>query len=146
MIKCFNSLQTIYCNASLQYNKDIRGITMLNKRLIHLRKQKNMTQEQVSKIIGVTRPAYTAYEKGSRTPDYDILQSLADYYDVSIDYLLGRTDNPTPIDRKDEKEFFKAISDPDLERWYAELPQSEEEDLKRLRKMWEIIKSDSDRK
>src|SRR5699024_12340045 len=108
-----------------------------NKRLNHLRKQKDMIQVQVSTIIGVTRPTYTAYEKGSRTSDYDILQSLADYYDVSIDYLLGRTDNPAPIDRRDEKEFFKALSDPDLKRWYAELPQSEEEDLKRLRKMWE---------
>ncbi|MUV38137.1 Repressor LexA [Lentibacillus sp. JNUCC-1] len=119
---------------------------MLSKRLIYLRKQKNLTQEQISKIIGVSRPAYTAYEKKTRTPDYDILQSLADYYEVSIDYLLGRTDNPTPIDRKDEKEFFKAITDPDLERWYTELPQSDEEDLKKLRRMWEIIKSDPDRK
>src|SRR5699024_9636165 len=110
------------------------------------RKQKDMTQDQVSKIIGVTSPAYTAYEKGSRTPDYDILQSLADYYDVSIDYLLGRTDNPAPIDRRDEIEFFKALSDPELKRWYAELTKSDEEDLKRLSKMWEIIKSDPDRK
>src|SRR5690625_7080561 len=112
-MKCYLLLQSIYCNAPLKYKEDIRGITMRNKRLIHLRKQKDMTQDQVSKIIPVTRPAYTAYEKGSRTHDYDILQSLADYYDVSIDYLLGRTDNPAPIDRRDEKEFFKALSDPD---------------------------------
>src|SRR5699024_5158666 len=137
-MKCVVLLQSIYCNAPLQYNEDISGIKLLNKRLIHLRKQKDMTQDQVSKIIGITRTANTTYVIASRTTDYDIIQTLSDYYDVSNDDLLGRTDKPAPIDRRDKKEFFKALSEPDLKRWYAELPQSAEEDLKRLRKMWEI--------
>ena len=65
---------------------------MLKDRLVKLRKEKRKTQDEIAKIIGVTRPAYTAYERGNRTPDYDILEALADYFEVSTDYLLGRTD------------------------------------------------------
>jgi len=88
---------------------------VLSKRLIELRKQKNKTQEDIAKVIGVTRPAYTAYERGLRTPDYDILVTLADYFDVSVDYLLGRTDNPNPPDQlpelteQDEKDIAKDL-------------------------------------
>jgi|SRR5690625_780435 len=117
---------------------------MLKHRLISLRNKHNKTQEQIAKLIGVTRPAYTAYEKGNRTPDHDILIILADYYEVSIDYLLGRTDNPDPIDSQDDMKFLNEISDPDLKRWFIGLPLSEEDDLKKLRKMWEIIKDEKD--
>jgi len=66
---------------------------MLKDKLIKLRKEKKKTQQQVADVIGVSRPAYTAYERGTRTPDYDILQSLANYFDVTIDHLLGRSYN-----------------------------------------------------
>lgn len=63
-------------------------IILLKDQLIKLRKQKNKTQEEVAKFLGITRPAYTAYESGNRQPDYDSLIKLAEYYDVSLDYLL----------------------------------------------------------
>lgn len=67
---------------------------MLADRLRLLRSQENKTQQQVADYLGITRPAYTAYEKGNRTPDYDLLTKIADYFGVSTDYLLGRTDIP----------------------------------------------------
>ncbi|MDE3837895.1 XRE family transcriptional regulator [Bacillus methanolicus] len=69
---------------------------MLAERLVKLRKENNYTQQRVADFLGITRPAYTAYERGTRQPDYDILTKLADFYDVSVDYLLGRTDDPEP--------------------------------------------------
>jgi transcriptional regulator with XRE-family HTH domain len=66
---------------------------MLGVRLKYLRKSDNKTQQDIADILGITRPAYTAYEQGKRNPDYEILEKIADYYNVSIDYLLGRTDN-----------------------------------------------------
>lgn len=69
---------------------------MLSKRLAYLRKNKEITQEQIANIIGVSRPTYTAYEMGRRQPDYETLQKLADFFGVTIDYLLGRTDAPNP--------------------------------------------------
>lgn len=66
---------------------------MLGTRLKHLRKRNNKTQQDIADMLCVTRPTYTAYEVEKRKPDYDILCKIADYYDVSTDYLLGRTDN-----------------------------------------------------
>lgn len=79
------------------------------ERLVELRKIKDVTQEDVAYFIGVTRPAYTAYESGRRQPDYEILQKLADYFNVTTDYLLGRSDiayqddsnKPSEIDEHD---------------------------------------------
>lgn len=65
---------------------------MLGVRLKYLRKSNNKTQQDLADILGITRPAYTAYEQGKRNPDYGILEKIADYYNVSVDYLLGRTD------------------------------------------------------
>jgi transcriptional regulator with XRE-family HTH domain len=65
---------------------------MLPERLKELRNQKGITQEDVANYLGITRPAYTAYESGRRQPDDTIKGKLADYYNVSLDYLLGRTD------------------------------------------------------
>jgi transcriptional regulator with XRE-family HTH domain len=67
---------------------------VLTERLALLRKGKNLTQQDIAEAIGVTRPAYTAYESGSRKPEYDTLNKIADYYGVSIDFLLGRTSVP----------------------------------------------------
>lgn len=116
---------------------------MLNARLISLRKSKKKTQQDIADYLGLTRPAYTAYERGNRHPDYDTLQKLADYYEVTTDYLLGRSDNP----RMNEDEEFEAFAnDPELGRWYKKLPESDEEDLRKLRQMWEIIRSDKNKK
>ena len=73
---------------------------MLGVRLKYLRKSNNKTQKDIADILGITRPAYTAYEQGKRNPDYEILEKIADYYNVSIDYLLGRTDNKEALHKQ----------------------------------------------
>lgn len=60
---------------------------MLN--LLQLRKQNNLSQEQVAQIIGVSKQAYGHYEREERELGYDMLCKLADYYNVSVDYLIG---------------------------------------------------------
>jgi transcriptional regulator with XRE-family HTH domain len=56
-----------------------------------LRLEKKLTQQEVADKIGITRPAYTAYESGKREPDFNTLQVLADLFSVSTDFLLGRS-------------------------------------------------------
>ncbi len=70
---------------------------MLQDRLRKLRVEKDITQQDMADFLGITRPAYTAYESGRRQPDNESLSKLADFFNVSVDYLLGRTDikNPT---------------------------------------------------
>lgn len=69
---------------------------MLSKHLASLRKAKGDTQNDLAKYLDITRPAYSAYENNRREPDYDTLLKIADYYGVTTDYLLGRTENPKP--------------------------------------------------
>ena len=65
-----------------------------SERIKELRIQNGMTQEEVGKIIGVKRYSIYGYEKGNNYPEVPGLITLADYFGVSIDYLVGRTDNP----------------------------------------------------
>lgn len=65
---------------------------MLN--LLQLRKQNDLSQEQVAQIIGVSKQAYGHYEREERELGYDMLCKLADYYDVSVDYLIGHDSSP----------------------------------------------------
>lgn len=64
--------------------------------LKQLRKEQKKTQAQMSKILGISQQAYATYEIGTRIPPADMLQKIADYFDVSVDYLLGRTEIPKP--------------------------------------------------
>ena len=63
---------------------------MFPEKIKELRVSKKMTQQEVADKLGITRPAYTAYESGKREPDFSILQSLANIFDVTTDYLLAR--------------------------------------------------------
>lgn len=62
----------------------------LGYRLRELRKEKNMSQEDLGKILGVTKVSVSGYEKGTRTPSMDILVNMLDIFMVPADYLLGR--------------------------------------------------------
>lgn len=66
---------------------------MLTERLLLLRKESGMTQQQVADAIQTTLRQYQRFEKGEQKPGYDNLISLADCYQVSLDYLAGRTEN-----------------------------------------------------
>lgn len=59
-----------------------------------LRKSKNLTQRQLAEAVGSSERGIQNYEREERKPAYDVLIALADYFDCSIDYLVGRTDNP----------------------------------------------------
>ena len=61
-------------------------------RLKECRKQKNITQKEVAEHIGVTASSYQKYELAERTPSVETLIKLADYFDVTLDYLMGRRD------------------------------------------------------
>ncbi|MDH5160384.1 helix-turn-helix domain-containing protein [Heyndrickxia oleronia] len=111
------------------------------KILERLRENKGWSKTTVAKKLGIkTVSTYANWEYGIRTPDKDMLAKIAELYGVSTDYLItGEEANKLNSDKED---FQKFINDPDLKRWYKELPKSSEEDLRKLRKMWEIIKSE----
>lgn len=73
-----------------------KNIYMNNLKL--LRKKRNMTQQQVADAIGIGMQAYSYYEKEERDPSPVTLCKLADFFNVSIDELLGRTAIPSIFD------------------------------------------------
>ena len=62
------------------------------QRVRQLRKESGKTQTQMADFLGIKLRSYQNYEGGSRRPDYEGLVALADYFDVTTDYLLGRSD------------------------------------------------------
>lgn len=66
----------------------------LSDRLIELKENKNLLQKDIAKGVGLSLRSYQRYEYGEREPSASILLSLANYFDVSLDYLVGRTNNP----------------------------------------------------
>lgn len=111
---------------------------MLEIRLRAARKAKKLTQEQLASSLNTTKATISNWENGHSTPSNDMLILISKTLDCSTDYLLGIIDTPFPS--KDDKEFEAFANDPELQKWYKELPESKEEDLRRLRKMWEILK------
>ena len=72
---------------------------MTYKRLKDLREDKDLTQTDIANILNISQRGYSHYETGNNDIPTDILIKLADYYGISVDYLLGRTD----IKNKKEK-------------------------------------------
>lgn len=64
------------------------------KRIKDLREDNDKTQTEIADYLGMKQPQYYRYETGSRDIPSDILIKLADFYGVSVDYILGRTNNP----------------------------------------------------
>ncbi len=67
---------------------------IFGEHLKNLRKSRNITQKQLALGIGASERGIQQYELGERKPTYDMLIALADYFDVSLDYLVGRSENP----------------------------------------------------
>lgn len=112
---------------------------MFPKRLKYLRNEKGLSQQNMADYLGISRQGYGKYEDGKSEPDHKTLVKLANYFNVTTDYLLGKSDQP----HLSEEEAFEAfINDPSLERWYRELPKSDEEDLRRLKRIWEAFKEE----
>lgn len=69
---------------------------MLKNRLIKLRTGKGLSQYDLAKTLNLSRGQISNYELGSRQPDYETLTKIADFFNVSTDYLLCRTNDPSP--------------------------------------------------
>lgn len=106
-------------------------------RIAELREKRSWTQEELATTVGITRAALSHYEKNRRKPDFETLTRLADRFDVTIDYLIGRTkQDRTPLD-SEVREFVDdlELSDEDLlERYNLTVDGSKltEEEAKRF--------------
>lgn len=72
---------------------------MIAKRIKMLRTEKGISQQELAKVVGKSQQAVNLWEKGENEPGLDTINLLANYFDVSSDYLLCRTDDPKPKDQ-----------------------------------------------
>lgn len=90
-------------------------------RIRELRKAKKVTMKELGNIIGVAESTMSLYETGKRKPDPETLSRLADYFNVSVDYLLGR-----------DEEQPKPMEDAERQRYVSELIEYTPAQLKEL--------------
>ena len=85
-----------------------------------LREKRGLTLEQVADAVGLRNQYVSNYELGKRKPDYETLCNLADFFGVSVDYILGRTNDEKPASKN-----ASGLSDYDVRvlDWFRSLPE-----------------------
>jgi transcriptional regulator with XRE-family HTH domain len=71
-------------------------VVTMYKRLRDLREDRDLSQTAVAKLLHMSQTGYSKYETGENDIPTHVLIALADFYDTSVDYLLGRTDKKSP--------------------------------------------------
>ena len=72
-------------------------MAQFDKILKLLRNEKNMSQQELADALGISKSSINMYERGERQPNFEVLETIADFFNVDIDYLLGRTNKTTKI-------------------------------------------------
>ncbi len=101
---------------------------IVKEQLQQLRKSKGLTQRETADIFGVKLTTYQKYELDVISPPYDTLIKIADFYGVSTDYLLGREEQPKPLEQLYKMYDFKMLEKA-LSENYLNLPQEKREDF-----------------
>lgn len=107
-------------------------------RLRELREERNLTQQELGQIIGVSKSTIAMYEQGKRKPKFEIQEALADYFNVDLDYLTGRSDKTTvamPV--KDAKPQRRFLLD--------KIAKADDKKLDKIAKRMEIIDEEEQR-
>lgn len=90
-------------------------MSILSNRLKRLREEKEVMQKEIAAYLNISASAYGFYEQGKRTPTPEILSKLANYFNVSVDYLLGRdltfkNESTIELNDKDKKDIEKTLN------------------------------------
>lgn len=108
-------------------------MTTINQRLISLRNSRGFTQSQVAEKLDVKRARYNAWEQGISQPNLEMVQRLAELFNVSSDYLIGRTDmKNAEIDRTN-------VLDPDFRVIQRAAMDMDPEQRKKAIEMWDLL-------
>lgn len=108
-------------------------------------KDPKWTQEYIADLIGVARPTYTAYESGSKVPPMDTVNKLADIFNVTTDYLQGRTENRKVFDEdgvseQEKAEFYSFINNPEHGIFFRDYLSAPEERRKEMWEIWRVLR------
>lgn len=114
---------------------------LIGDRLKELREKTKVNQEVVAIAIGISRARYSHYENNHVEPDIELIGKLADYYNVTTDYLLGKSNNPNLVEDAYIDEEIKKLQD-DLQVWYIDEPKDKKMKLQMLERMLKSFQDD----
>lgn len=110
-------------------------MSTFTERLRHLRKSRNMNQEQLAEAIKVSKSTIAMYEQGRREPGFETQELLADFFNVDIDYLVGRSDRTTVV--------IPALNGNPKRRFLMDkIAKADDKKLKKIEKLMEFIDGD----
>ncbi|WIV11080.1 helix-turn-helix domain-containing protein [Proteiniborus sp. MB09-C3] len=104
------------------------------QRLKCLRDKNKVTQDELAKHLGVGRPTIAGYETKGKQPSFEILEKMADFFSVSTDYLLGRTDIKQPIQNTSKDK----LSSDEISEEIRNLSPESQEELKKLIELYKL--------
>jgi len=135
---------------------------MIGKRIKRLRESKGLTQLEFARMINISNSTLSQYESEQRAPSDEIKIKIADFFNVSLDYLLGQTNDPRPIDQvndENKQRISKALKDedPELVDFWQELKEREDlfllfkqarelddDDIKRIIRIIKVIEDEEE--
>ncbi|MEK4300885.1 helix-turn-helix transcriptional regulator [Oceanobacillus sp. FSL W8-0428] len=107
---------------------------MLGERLKKLRKQHSLSQKELSKKLEISRGAYAHYEVNKRQPDYETLKKIANYFNVSLDFLIRGNEFTNSSD-----EMYNKFLDPKTQIFFKNLQDAPEDKIEELILFWDFI-------
>lgn len=123
----------------------------IGNKISYMRSRFNLTQDQLAKKIGISRSALSHYEKDRRDPDYETLNRLADFFEVTTDYLLGRKTSSTRIEGTEQSRKLAIINKiatefPDMDLMFNDIKNWTSEDFEELYDYIKFKKSQKENK
>ncbi|WP_019123773.1 helix-turn-helix domain-containing protein [Brevibacillus massiliensis] len=108
-------------------------MSTFGERLSKLRTEKKLSQAELASRLNIAKSTLAMYETNKREPSFETVERIADFFDVKVDYLLGRTNDPTPPDEKKEPGEFESIFFYELDKLGEEDKQKALEHIRFLR-------------
>lgn len=105
----------------------------VGNRISELRNKRNLTQDGLANRVGISRAALSHYEKDRREPDYDTLVKLADFFDVTTDFLLGHDKDVDKEEKRRDAIMNKIATEfPDIDLMFKDIADWTAEDFEEL--------------
>lgn len=103
----------------------------------------------MAKVLDIDRTTYGKYETGDSSPHYEKLVELADFFGVSVDYLVGKTDSKTPITGPtlddDANEFLEQLHKrPEMKMLFSVSKNATKKDIEKMVKIFEALREDNE--
>lgn len=127
---------------------------MFGETLRNLREEKGLSQKDLADYLKISRQAYNHYEAGKREPSYETLKALSDYFEVSTDYLLGKTNirntadeiSEAVADDKELADFWNELKErEDLQLLFKQTKNLSPKDIKQIMRIIKAIENEEDR-